>query len=401
MTSEPPTTRTGAMIQRQVVVHPDRSVFAYAVRGVVPGPDGREQPEGSVEHLVDGVLRTVDLERLSGNRPIIVRATRELLSSPDSLVAPHGLVLEVPPAHQQGPGATRRLAALTEAAVRLSLADYTGHPVQDALLPYVQMVKLDATLPPVRLAELVQRAAGAGAVVVAENATSRARVSSALEAGAELLQGPLVLQNQPSEERRTFSAGEIQCLELLRQVSAPEPDPLEYGATVESDPELSMRVLHLVNSSAAGVRHRVDSVQQAVRMVGPRRLAALATAALVGATPTSMETLWYLLTRAHACAALSGDNAAYTVGLLSAVAAHLRLPTAQLVARTGVSAAVADALEHHSGPYGHVLAAVLAQETNDPKALAATGLDAYDVARTYLEAVPQALSLATRLAQAA
>ena len=310
-------------------------------------------------------------------------------------------MLEVPPAHQEGPGATARLEALTDAAVRLSLADYCGNPVQDALLPYVQMVKVDSTLPPERLTELVRRAAGAGAVVVAENATSRARVATALEAGAELLQGPLVLQNQPTEERRTFAAGEIQCLELLRQVSMPEPDPAEYGATVESDPELSMRVLHLVNSAAAGMRHRVDSVQLAVHMVGPRRLSALATAALVGATPTSMETLWYLLTRAHACAALAGDDAAYTVGLLSAVSAHLRLPVAQLVARTGVSAAVADALEHHAGPYGPVLAAVLAQEANDPEALAASGLDAYDVGRTYLEAVPQALSLATRLAQAA
>jgi len=401
VSSPTPLMRTGAMIQRQAVVHPDRSVFAYAVRAVVPGPDGRALPEESVEHLVDGVLRTVDLGRLAGSRPIIVRATHQLITSPDLLEAPHGLVLEIPMAHQMSSGASRRFAALTEASVRLSLADYVGDPVQDALLPYVQLVKVDAGLSPLRLGDLVQRAAGAGAVVVAESATSRARVTSALEAGAELLQGPLVLQRQPSDEGRTFGAGEIQCFELLRQLSSTDPDPNEYARTVESDPELSMRVLHLVNSSAAGVRHKVDSVQLAVVMVGPQRLGALAIAALAGTTPSSMETLWYLLTRAHACAALAGDDTGYTVGLLSAVAAHLRVPVSQIVSRTGVSPAIADALENHGGRYGQVLAAVLAQEENDTEALAATGLDSYTVARTYLEALPQALSLATRLAQAA
>lgn len=402
MSSPPPVARASATIQRQPVVHPDRSVFAYAVRGVVPGPNGEGLPEGSVEHLVDAVLRNVDLSRVAGSRPLIVRATHQLLvSGPDVLDAPHGVVLEVPMAHQLATGVTSRLATLTEAAVRLSLADYVGDPEQDALLPYVQMVKVDASLSPSRLAELVRRGTSAGAVVVAENATSRTRVTAALEAGVELLQGPLVLQRQPADETRTFGAGEVQCFELLRQLSARDPDPTEYARTVESDPELSMRVLHLVNSSASGVRHKVDSVQLAVVMVGPRRLGALATAALVGSTPTSMETLWYLLTRAHACAALGGDDTSYTVGLLSAVASYLRVPVTQMVSRTGVSAAVADALEHRTGRYGQVLAAVLAQEENDPEALAASGFDAYDVGRTYLEAVPQALSLATRLAQAA
>jgi len=389
------------MIQRQAVVHPDRSVFAYAVRGVVAGPDGQEVAEESVEHLVDAVLRTVDLARIAGTRPLVVRATHELLAVPGVLDLPHGMILEVPAHHQHASGAVRRLAALTDAAVRVSLADYAGDPVQDALLPYAHLVKVDSSLPPHQLTELVQRASTAGAVVVADKATTRPRVTAALEAGAELLQGPLVLQRQPPEERRTFGAGEIQCFELLRQLSEPQPDPAAYSRTVESDPELSIRVLHLVNSSASGVRHKVDSVQLAVMMVGPRRLTALATAALVGTTPTSMETLWFLLTRAHACGALGGDDTAYTVGLLSAVAAHLRMPVGQLVARTGVSAAVTDALENHGGRYGQVLAAVLAQEENDTESVNATGLDAYEVGRAYLEALPQALSLATRLAQAA
>ena len=56
-----------------------------------------------------------------------------------------------------------------------------------------------------------------------------------------------------------------------------------------------------------------------------------------------MTGLWYLLSRAVACRTLARDEIGYTVGLLSAVAAQLRVAPADLVARAGVSADVGDA----------------------------------------------------------
>ncbi|MBF0689202.1 MAG: HDOD domain-containing protein [Cellulomonas sp.] len=390
--------RTGVTIQRQPVLHPDRSVFAYAVRGVVPDVDGRPMPEGSVEHMVDAMFRTIDLETLAGERPLVVRLTRGLLASPGELLhLPRGVVLEVPPHVLADPTALDRLRAMVDDEQRLALADYVGRPDQDAALPLVQMVKVDAACDRRLLDVRVARASSRGAVVVAENATTPARVDAALEAGAELLQGPLVIDRR-HEPERAMSVGEIQCVELIRLVSGPNPDPAACADTISRDPELSIRVLHLVNSSAMGVRHKVDSVQRAVVLLGPRPLGALATAAIIGSTPATMETLWYLLTRATACGTIVGDDVAYTVGLLSSVAARLQLPPATIVSRSGVSAEVADALERGTGRYGPVLRAVLAQERNDSEGVAAAGFDPRDVARAYLDAVATALSVASRIA---
>lgn len=390
--------RPGVTIQRQPVLHPDRSVFAYAVRGVVPEADGRPMPESSVEHMVDAMFRGIDLETLAGERPLVVRLTRGLLASPGELLdLPRGVVLEVPPYVLADPTARDTLRAMVDDEQRLALGDYVGRPEQDAALPLVQMVKVDAAGDRRLLDMRVSRASSCGAVVVAENATTPARVDAALEAGAELLQGPLVLDRR-HEHERAMSVGEIQCLELIRLVSDPNPDPAACAAAISRDPELSIRVLHLVNSSAMGVRHKVDSVQRAVVLLGPRPLGALATAALMGSTPATMETLWYLLTRATACGTIGGDDVAYTVGLLSAVAARLQLSPATVVSRSGVSAEVADALERGTGRYGPVLRAVLAQERNDSEGVAAAGFDAHDVARAYLDAVSTALSVASRIA---
>lgn len=399
MTTPPHTARPSATILRQPVVHPDRSIFTYAVRGTVPDTDGTPLPEASVEHLVDPMYRAVDMARVAGERPLLVRATSGLVADPGALLdLPNGLVLEIPPHVQSMVGTTTRLAALADRGVRLALGDYAGGAAQTALLPYVQMVKVDGAQDPERLRAVVARSLEHGAVVIAENITSRARVDAALSAGVELLQGPLVLEAAPEEdEERAFSVGEIQCLELIRLVSSEDPDPEACAQTVARDPELSIRVLHLVNSSALGVRHKIDSVHRAVVLVGPRQLGALATSSLVGSSPVAMETLWYLLTRATAVSALTGDDTGYTVGLLSAVAAQLRVPPARVVSRTGVSAEVAAALERHEGTYGRALAAVLAQEQNDSEAVAATGLDPHDVGRAYLDSVSTALSLAVRL----
>jgi EAL and modified HD-GYP domain-containing signal transduction protein len=184
----------------------------------------------------------------------------------------------------------------------------------------------------------------------------------------------------------------------MQLLSADPVDSDAVVAMVAADPELSMRVLRLVNLSAFAVRRRVDSVRQAVVLAGPVHLAALAVSALTDARASSVGPLWFMLTRATACRTLGRHDDAYTVGLLSAVAARLRMSPLDLVARTGVSDVVAAALRDRSGPWGPVLAAVLAHEADDAEGLLATGIGPQEVSDAYLAAVGTALITATSLA---
>jgi EAL and modified HD-GYP domain-containing signal transduction protein len=181
-------------------------------------------------------------------------------------------------------------------------------------------------------------------------------------------------------------------------------DPVDQDAVIAmvgSDPELSMRVLRLVNMSTFAVRREVDSVRQAVVLVGPRHLATLAMTSLLDARTSTVADLWFVLTRALACRTVGGHDGAYTVGLLSAVAAQLRIDPAELVTRTGVSPEVRDALCAGAGPWGLVLAAVVAHEADDHDGVLATGLSPQVVSDAYLAAVSGAFATATTLAGAA
>ncbi|MEV7972372.1 HDOD domain-containing protein [Cellulomonas sp. NPDC089187] len=385
-------------VQRQPVVRPDRSVYGYAVRVQVTDAAGHALPEDAAEPHVDGAYAALDLSGLASDQPVLLRATAGVLTGTTSVWgAPERLVLEISPTLARHPDIDTLVAAALARGSRVALADYDGSAPQDRLLDRVALVTIDLARSDDHLALLTDRALHAGVAVIAERADTTERLARAAALGADLLQGPMFQRDQ-APVRRSFNAGELQCLELLRILSADQVDQTAVVTTVAADPELSMRVLHLVNSSAFGLRTEVDSVRQAVVLVGPRQLHALAIASLIDARPNTVAALWSVLTRAMTCRALAGDDAGYTVGLLSAVAAQQAIALTDLVDRTGVSDQLAAALLRHEGRHGQLLAAVLAHEENNSEAVAATGLEPWDVAHAYLAAVPQALATATSLA---
>ncbi|WP_156043754.1 EAL and HDOD domain-containing protein [Cellulomonas sp. URHE0023] len=387
-----------ATMHRQPIVNPDRSVFGYAVRGEVPGADGLPDFQ-LLEGALDAGYATLDPKTVAGEFPLMVRATSGLLLGSIPLPAvPGGVIIELPLWLTSYGDLAGRLEALRAQNVGLAIGDYTGTPSQDVLLPLIDLVKIDLSRS-LDVAELVHRAHAAGASVIGERADTSETVARALELGVDLLQGPMFERRQTAPPR-DFTVGEAQCLNLVTILSADQPDPDAVVRTIASDPELTMRVLHLVNSSAMGVRRQIDSVQQAIVLLGPRQLITLAMASLINARPATVGTLWSILARAIACMNLSGSASAYTVGLLSAVAQQQNVSAETLVSRSGVSEDIGSALRDQTGPYGAVLAAVMAHEENDIEGVAATGLEPWDVAHAYLAAVPEALAAATSMSVA-
>jgi EAL and modified HD-GYP domain-containing signal transduction protein len=384
-------------IFRQAVVEKNRTVRAYALRTSVATADGGWFAEDEVEHLAEAEYEQLDLAALGGDRPVILRATRQLVSGEKPMpLAMHGLMLEIGAGLAEQPDTRHHAAALRARGVDIVVGDYAGTAEQDELLPMAWAVKVNVRTDLDRLRDLASHVHTVHGKVVAEGVATPSVLRRAFADGADLVQGPL-LQREPDGPLRKAKAGELQCLEVISLLSAPDIDLEAVQHMVAADPELSIRVLHVVNSSAFALHHTVDSLRHAVILLGPHRLAALAMASLIDARPAAIGPLWTVLTRALTCRELAGEDAGYTVGLLSAVASQQRIDVESLLAKAGVSPEVALALEVHAGPLGQVLAAVLAHEENDAEQVVATGLDPFDVAHAYLDAVPEALSTATAL----
>lgn len=390
-------TQPEVTVHRQPVVRPDRSVRGYAISVVVRAPSAPALSREDLDLLVHAEYEQLDLAALSGPKVTFVRATIAMLMNNWPLPATAGgIVLEIPPEFADQPDAGGHLTRLRSAGVGLALADYVPGGSQDALLPLVDFAKVNLGRGGTSAAAAIEHAHRASVPVIAERVDREARRRFCATYGVELLQGPLFERDAPLTER-TFTPGELQCLELMVILGGDEVDHDDVLRIIGSDPELLIRVLHLANSSAFSLKSRVDSVRYAVILLGPRQLGALVAASLIDAGTDTLSGLWFVLTRAAACRTLAKDDAAYTVGLLSAVASQLRIAPVDLIRRSGVSDDVGNAVLNLSGPFGPVLAAVLAHEENDIAGVEATGLAQFDVAHAYLDAVAGALGTVTSL----
>jgi len=89
------------------------------------------------------------------------------------------------------------------------------------------------------------------------------------------------------------------CLRLLDLVDSPKSTAHEIGEVISSDPNLSARLLKLVNSSFYNYSGRIDTLSRAIAIVGTRELYSLAISvsavrafSKIPAQLINMETFW-------------------------------------------------------------------------------------------------------------
>lgn len=382
-----------SVFSRLAIVDRHRQVLAYALPIVT---QQHEDPALRSEalHLA---YRMVDLEKYVADRPAFIWSSPEMLSGEVSIPPSAGGVgLLIHPSNAHRPDGAENVIALRERKVPSILVGFCDEPGQRALLPFVTHVMIDVSVEDLDVAALTQIAHNAGVSVIAENVQGALGPEQAWGFGVDYIMGS-IYQQARVVDRRDLDAGEIQCLEVVRLLSAPEVDTGRIAEVLSSDPEMTVRVLHLVNSVAIGLPQRVDSLHHAIVMLGPTRLTTLVMASLISSRVRQMDALWFLLARAAACRELVGDDTGYTVGLLSAFSEETGIPVAVLAEKALISSEVARALESFEGPLGTTLAAVIAHEQGDTEAISPTGWLPDQVARAYLIALPWALETVRQL----
>ena len=98
------------------------------------------------------------------------------------------------------------------------------------------------------------------------------------------------------------TSSEFAALRLLALLEDPSTSVAQVEAAISLDPALSYRLLQVINSAAFSLRHRVDSLRQALVLLGLQRVQGWVTlmvlAGLSRKPPALLETA---LTRARMC----------------------------------------------------------------------------------------------------
>jgi EAL and modified HD-GYP domain-containing signal transduction protein len=205
------------------------------------------------------------------------------------------------------------------------------------------------------------RAAAPGCQLVATGLRTIDDLEAALSGPFEMAAG---LFDRVGERREsgTLSPNVTSLCRLLNRAMT-EPDTRGLGQDIRGDIDLTYRILRHANSPLLGLRRNVDSIEQALQLLGRQALFRLLTVLLVtrsGSRPTAVALHELALTRAHFMEEMADQIWApaatlYTTGLLSLLDVMMQLPMEQILAPIGLTQEARNALLHRSGPWHELL----------------------------------------------
>jgi EAL and modified HD-GYP domain-containing signal transduction protein len=317
-------------------------------------------------------LTEIGLFTLTGGHPAFVNVTKRLLlSGLVELLDPSTVVLELLEDVEIDAELVATLARLRGLGYEIALDDFTYSTEALPLLEVATYVKLDAlALSPAELERHVSLLAPFGVKLLAEKVETWETFYRNRELGFDYFQGFFFCR--PTNVRGgPVTAGRLGRMRLAAALQRETLEVEELRDLIRQDLGLSYRLLRLVNSVSVGRRHRIDTIERAIAMLGPRRVALWATLlTLAGLDDCPAELIVTAMLRGQVCrligssAGLDADRC-FTVGLFSALDALLGVPMQQAVAELPLAREITRALVERSGGLGELLGAVLAHEDGE------------------------------------
>jgi len=160
------------------------------------------------------------------------------------------------------------------------------------------------------------------------------------------------------------------------------------------DLPLSYKLLRVINSAQFGVRSKVESLKQALVMLGMKNIKHWTTLiAMASIDNKPYELIVVSLQRARMCQLIAesrrvaNSDAYFTVGLFSTLEAVLDKPIAELLPHLSLTEELNAALEKFEGPVGAVLQSCVAFVNGDWIATPLQGTSSAELQKAYLESI--------------
>jgi c-di-GMP-related signal transduction protein len=306
-----------------------------------------------------------------------------LMSDLVELMPPERTVIELLESVRITPEVVSRCRALRSRGFAFALDDVVQ--IDDTyapLMPLVEVVKIDVLdASPDELPRLVRQARAAGPVkLLAEKVDNREQADRCRALGFDLFQGYFFARPTILKGRRADPSKRV-LLDLLRETLG-DADNARIEAIFKESPELSYKLIRLVNSVGMGMPSSIQSLSHALMILGRRQLQRwvqvllFAQQGTTGVTSpllpmaTARGKLMELLAQEQA-AEPSFTDRAFMTGILSLLDALLEIPMPEIVEQLNLPDDASGALLDRDGSLGQLLKTVEALERADDAAMAA------------------------------
>lgn len=319
-----------------------------------------------------------------------------LMSDIFQLLPREKIVLEIVETTKVTPEIIERVTQLVNAGFKFALDDViTDSADLQKLLPLVQVIKLDLRdMPLSALLKLAPQFKQAGKKLLAEKVETQEQYQLCMDLGFDYFQGyffakPAILSG------KKLTPSQLAIVHLLNLINS-DADTLEIECGIKKDVSLCFNLLRLVNTPAAGARCRIDSISQALMILGRKQLQRWLQIMLyaepsrknLAATPLLMLAatrgkLLELIALQREPRNRAMAETAFTVGIMSLMDTLFGMPLEEILEQIPVADAVSQALLHRQGVYGDLLR--LAEHTERIEAAEPLRMDLLEKTRLSVE----------------
>lgn len=355
---------------RQPIFTRERKLFAYellfrnSLENVFPKIDGDQ----ATSKLIEASQFNLGLDDFTDNHPAFINFSDALLiKNYPHLMPKEHLVVEILETAKPTKKLLNAVQELKKAGYVIALDDYIHDPVWLHFFPYIDIIKVDFRESDLtQIKQIIEISAQYPIKLLAEKVETYEEFNHALEMGFEYFQGyffsaPEIMQS------RALVPSQLGLAELLLESSKPETNLNKIIKIFERDVTLSFKLLRYVNSPTFKRRSDIESIKQALVILGhaelKKFLAVLFTAQANTSKPVELVKL--SMSRAHFCELLAkSDNKskdpsiAFLTGMMSVIDAILDEPITSIMEKLPLAQEIKDALIDKTGFLANYIALI-------------------------------------------
>jgi len=328
------------LLARQPIFTKNRDVAAYELLFRDDTGEfvaGLNEDETTVNVLLNTFASVID-ERTNRPAPVYLKVTDAFLLQHEIPDLPKDrFIIEILGSSQISEHVIERIHQLVADGFAVALADYDpDDPRFTPLLSIVHIIKLDVQkLGFDLLADLVKRLRTYGVDLLADKVETDSEFRQCVELGFEYFMG-YFLSRPELVHGRKVKGNKLVLLELLQEFDKPGAGAKSIEALALKDPELTFKILRLVNSASLNLNREVSSLSHAIALLGMeqvKRWVMLFLSSSDGEKPMNY----------------------FFVGLLSQLDALLGIPLPELIQQVPLEQELKLALTERQGEQGQLL----------------------------------------------
>lgn len=336
-----------------------------------------------------------------GQRLLVNFPRNMLLENAADLLPSDVCVVEILEHVEPEPEIVAALEKLKECGYVIALDDYVGQDGFEPFLELADIIKVECLgLEHERLSEIAANLKKYDVSLLAEKVEDNEMFMLCKELGFELFQGFFFSRPEIIPGKK-ISTSNLNRMQLLKSVSGDEFDVDDLTKAINSDVSISYRLLRFMNSPTFGLSNTINSIQQAVVLIGHKKLAGWLRVILLSdmcSGPAGNELAFLSIKRAKFLELLANEKSVnlpaesmFLLGLFSLLDTLMGRPMDELLKELPIENELALALTQKESSASVWLDLVRAFEKADwntlGKLIAENNLSPLSVARNHMAAM--------------